>query len=81
MTDPDKLESVDYKPPDYLPRPETPTPSFPVLAILVGIAVSVPLGIALFLVGSLLFYIYILYNALIGAAIGRVGALRLNQVK
>jgi hypothetical protein len=52
-----------------LPPPEAPTVSFPLIPIVIAIGLTIGCGIALS-IASKIIYIYILYNALIGGAIG-----------
>jgi len=63
-------DEEDYTPPETLPIPEREAPgSFPILAVAAGAAAAVGLGLVMFGLSRFV-YIYILYNSVIGMAVG-----------
>jgi len=69
-----------YVPPSELPPPLPHVSGTPLLGMIVGLAAAVVAGIALFIVSRVV-YIYLLYNVLLGVAIGWAVALAPKQSK
>ncbi len=70
--------SPPYTPPRDLPAPAVHGASNPIIAVALGLVAACVLGIALF-AASQFIYIYILYNSLVGVAIGWAIALGVQK--
>ncbi len=69
MDENQEIVEARYVRPDMLPGPKPSDPSPPIVTVALGAAIAVGMGVALF-AASRVFYVYILYNWAIGAAIG-----------
>jgi hypothetical protein len=74
MTDEQQPSEETYVPPSQLPPPLPDESGMPLNGMVAGVTVAILAGAALF-VASQIFYIYIVYNVLIGMAIGKAVAL------